>query len=1144
MKGKDGWKKTKAFLMTTFILSISLSSFLTNQQIQASTLFIESSDLLQEKINESFNGDIIQINSSIVLTNYVIINKSIILQGIDSNVNIDGADYGLNITTNNLTIKNITIYNCSTAITIKNSSHSLENITLCNVNIQNCSNHGINIYNTTLSNISRTTIFNCTSSGIYLQNSTNLYIYNNIINHTGNTGINLTELSNNNMIKNNTFTHNSISINVTFSENNTFYNNTFFNSTIYHVNDNSINNWNTTTYGNYWDDYTGTDANNDNLGDSPYFISGGSNSDEKPLGFFVPIVNFSYEPTSPTTANTIIFTDNSSDPNNINNDLLIYNWNFGDGNTSTNQNPTHSYSDDGMYLVTLNVTNSYQQWNSTNQTITVTNLGPTSSFSWSPHPGIVNGTISFTDSCSDPDGAIESWFWDFGDGNTSTEQNPTHSFVHAGDYTVILNVTDDDGNVSSDSETVTITFKPSVNFSTDTSNPTTSDTITFTDTSIDSDGSIAARNWSFGDGTYSEKQNPKHSYSDDGTYSVTLNVTDNDGASNQTTQELTALNTPPIANFSYTPQNPTDLQTVTFTNNSLDTDGHIANCTWTFGDGTTNYSMNTTSHRFEDNGTYTVTLNVTDDDGDTNEYSVNINVSNVEPTAGFTFEPSYPKVGETIWFNSTSSDSDGTLVNWSWSFDDNSHDYSKNTSHSYSKLDSYDVTLTIKDNDGNTSSITKHLILKSTTTESITSSKPVTYDLKDEADAIICLKTTNVTNLSVNIYSECPSNVEKNIQNYENLETYTEIILEDNSLLEWVNFSLYYTENDIDNDIDETSLTIFYWNNTNEEWVQIPDCYISTSDTGSYSGFVQANISHLTLFTIAGTIIEEEDTPSPTLPSIVNSSNNTVFVISTPTLNITYDQVVPAITATLNGTSIPIDTIDNKTFIFFINTDLSNGNYTIQLHLTNGSLSRNDRIYFNINLPSTSKTTHKPISIPVWIWYGLIFFLVIIAFWFFNLKEILFKFIFHRVQPLTAKDITTETKRPSQGLIKDTLNTLQQSLTSFDAIIFGTNDPWEETKIELNHTMYNIDLFTEKPDVYVGIQERILNEEPMCMKIINLLDHNISSLETIKKKTSLSKEDLGKELSVLLKYGLINEQQNSFQLSDQAKKLLKEKEEK
>jgi len=1154
MNETDGWKKTKTILITTLILLMSLPIIRTTEPIIAAKIYVESIDSLQEKINNSSNDDIIQINESINLTNFIIINKSITLTGKpDNSILIDGCGYGFNITTSNVTFTNLSITNGSTLFLIKNETHSLENISLVNLTIRNSSQKCISMYNSTNSIITNSNIFNCLTSGIYLYNSTNITISNNFINQTD-TSLNITHHSDNNIIYNNTFDNNIISINITRSDHNTIYNNTFFNKTRYHAFDNSSNNWNTSTHGNYWDDYNGTNCNDDIYGNVNYSINGGTATDEKPLGFFKPIVNFTYEPTSPTTENTIIFSDHSIDPNTENNVHLNYSWNFGDENLSYQQNPTHRYeNNDITYNVTLVVTNQYNQSNQTSLSIIINNSAPISLFSWVPNPGIVNETISFIGNCNDIDGDIITWFWDFGDNSNSTQQNSTqHMYTQSGQYPVLLNITDNDGNTSTYSHMIDVTYRPTANFSINTSNPTTSDTVNLTDSSIDLDGSIASWSWDFDDNNGiqedSTEQNPHYSYTDNGTYTITLNITDNTGATNQTSQTITVLNTPPTANFTYTPHSATDLQTITFNNCSVDTDGYITNCVWTFGDGVTNNSMNVTSHQYTDDGIYTVTLNVTDNDGDTDEISRNITIANVKPTADFTFEPSNPEVGETIWFNDTSTDNDGTIVNWSWDFGDDSTNTSRNTTHSCSTLESYNITLIVTDDDGNTSSETKNIILKQTTIKEINSKNHLSYNLKSEANADITIKTSNTTNLSITRYSECPTGINPIISDYKNLETYLDISLENETLLNWINVSFYYTDNDLIENIDENSVTLFYWNESAQQWIPVSESILKTSNFEEYSGYVQTNLSHLTLFTLAGKIIEEEESIQPTLPIITNSSNSTTFKIATPTINVTYNKIVPSISAVFNGTDLPLSSTDNKTFSCFIYSDLSNGNYTIQLHISNGTISRTDVIRFTVFLPPTSqKTNNEPIHIPVWIWYGLLLFVIMAFFWIFNIKSYVSKSICDKKQRRNTElssSINTKDTKKSQRIIQDTVSSFHQSLKSFDTLLFGDYDPWEQEKNDINQTLFNIDLFANKPDAYVSIQQRLLTEEPTCKKIINFLEKDKNSIHKIKEKTKISTEELGNQLSILMKYGLIEEQKkDNFQLTRQAKKILEKKKE-
>jgi serine protease len=151
-----------------------------------------------------------------------------------------------------------------------------------------------------------------------------------------------------------------------------------------------------------------------------------------------------------------------------------------------------------------------------------------------------NLTVTFSDSSSDSDGSVVSRNWNFGDGITSTSTNPSHTYAAAGTYDVTLTVTDDDGASDSITKAVTVTaanIAPTANFSISTSGLTA----TFTNKSTDSDGTIVARSWNFGDGTSSTSTNPTHTYASIGTYNVTLTVTDDDGAKASITRAVPTL---------------------------------------------------------------------------------------------------------------------------------------------------------------------------------------------------------------------------------------------------------------------------------------------------------------------------------------------------------------------------------------------------------------------------------------------------------------------------------------------------------------------------------------------------------------------------------------------------------------------------
>ncbi|QSX79088.1 PKD domain-containing protein [Agrilutibacter solisilvae] len=168
------------------------------------------------------------------------------------------------------------------------------------------------------------------------------------------------------------------------------------------------------------------------------------------------------------------------------------------------------------------------------------NTPPVANFSFS-----TNGlSASFTDGSTDANGTIASRAWSFGDGGTSTATNPSHTYAAAGTYNVGLTVTDNQGATHSVTRPVTVTATGNTPPVADFSFVATQLTVAFTDASTDSDGSIASRAWSFGDGGTSTATSPGHTYAAAGTYTVALAVTDNAGATH-TASRTVAVTAPP-----------------------------------------------------------------------------------------------------------------------------------------------------------------------------------------------------------------------------------------------------------------------------------------------------------------------------------------------------------------------------------------------------------------------------------------------------------------------------------------------------------------------------------------------------------------------------------------------------------------------
>ncbi len=221
--------------------------------------------------------------------------------------------------------------------------------------------------------------------------------------------------------------------------------------------------------------------------------------------------------------------------------IVEYSWSFGDGQTAVGPvAPSHTYTATGSFTVTLTVKDSAGKTASNNKTIEVTaqNILPVAEFSATKQsdnaPAIVDLDASAS---SDSDGTITAYAWEFGDGHTGSGQKLSHQYVSQGDYTVRLTVTDSDGGTNSKEMLISIggPNQPPVAHFVTAALPGLQ--VAFNaSTSSDSDGQVSLYQWSFGDGQSSQElssPNTTHTYASEGTYTVSLIVKDNDGASSE-----------------------------------------------------------------------------------------------------------------------------------------------------------------------------------------------------------------------------------------------------------------------------------------------------------------------------------------------------------------------------------------------------------------------------------------------------------------------------------------------------------------------------------------------------------------------------------------------------------------------------------
>jgi trimeric autotransporter adhesin len=312
---------------------------------------------------------------------------------------------------------------------------------------------------------------------------------------------------------------------------------------------------------------------------------------------------FSGTPTAGGFPLTVAFTDLSQGR------PTSWTWDFGDGTTSTLENPTHVYTSPGSYTVSLRVRNAAGDVQLATQTNYVNVQPLAANFTATPTTGAAPLAVTFTDtSTGDP----TAWSWNFGDGTTSTQRNPSKTYANPGSYTVSLTVTGKDG--VSTNTTTRAAYINALPLTADfTASPTSGAaplSTQFTDTSI---GSPTSWSWDFGDGTTSTSRNPSHTYTAPGRYTVRLTVTDAGGATNTKTRTdyIEALSL--TADFSATPTFGSVPLLVNFSDTSI---GTATAWSWSFGDGGTSTERNP-SHTYTEPGTYTVTLTVTDASGGT-----------------------------------------------------------------------------------------------------------------------------------------------------------------------------------------------------------------------------------------------------------------------------------------------------------------------------------------------------------------------------------------------------------------------------------------------------------------------------------------------------------------------------------------------
>jgi len=401
-----------------------------------------------------------------------------------------------------------------------------------------------------------------------------------------------------------------------------------------------------------------------------------------------PVAAFAADTTVGVTPLTVTFADSSTGI------ISSWLWNFGDGQTGDQQNPVHIYTTADTFSVSLTVTGPGGADTENKQDYIITYAPPLAAFTYEEvaEPPL---TLNFHDNST---GIITSWQWDFGDGDFSTDQHPSHTFAKADTFTVILLVEGPGGSNSKSQNIIVTGGQPIAEFEADSTAGVRPFSVQFYDRSS---GIIDSRTWDFGDGNSSDGQHPVHVYTSADTFTVTLTVTGPGGSDSMTkTDYIIVREQPPVAAFAANVTTGIKPLTVAFADSST---GVITSHVWNFGDGAQSSDQNPI-HTYTTADTFNVTLTVTGPGGtDTEAKTDYIIVREQPPVAAFAADSTSGEIPMTVTFSDSST---GIISTWLWDFGDGQSSFEPDPVHVYTTADTFTVSLTVS-GPGGTNTATK-----------------------------------------------------------------------------------------------------------------------------------------------------------------------------------------------------------------------------------------------------------------------------------------------------------------------------------------------------------------------------------------------------------------------------------------------------
>jgi gliding motility-associated-like protein len=376
---------------------------------------------------------------------------------------------------------------------------------------------------------------------------------------------------------------------------------------------------------------------------------------------------------------TVSFTNQSTGTG-----TLTYLWIFGDGRpNSTLENPSHTYMTTGVFSPKLIV---FNQSGCSDTIVRPNSINIANNLTMFTAPTTVcaNTNVSITNSTTP---APVNTIWSFGDSTTSTNFTPVKTYTTPGTYEIkMIN----NYGVCMDSmvRTITVLEQPVANFGT--TSPRSSCMAPFTVHFSDSSTNAVSYSWNFGDNTpLSTSQNPTHTYTRQGSYTVTLTVTAANGCTSTKTMSDYVVILLPVISVNQLPQSGCAPFEWTFVHTVYGGDS-IVSYQWNFGDGSPISTLQSPTHVF-DSGAYTITLIVTTSEGcrDTVTY-VNGIKAGVRPNAAFTASPRITCAQIPVAFTDQSTPI-GALTQWHWDFGDGAVSTAQNPQHVFTDTGYFDI---------------------------------------------------------------------------------------------------------------------------------------------------------------------------------------------------------------------------------------------------------------------------------------------------------------------------------------------------------------------------------------------------------------------------------------------------------------------